>query len=299
MDVVGVGQCAWDYLTISNNYPEENSKQEVESWDEQGGGPVATALVALARLGIKCRFYGITGDDDAGDKIRHSLVHEGIDISSLRIREGSFSQSAFILIGKKDGKRTIFWKRPTGKELTQKELGKDFLTGSSFLLLDGLMKDTSFFAAQVAKRLNIPVMLDAGRLREGMLELAKSCDYIVGSERFANDLGWRDNADTFKKALKDLGIGHTTITLGERGSVTFLKDDIVHVPAFKVKAVDTTGAGDVFHGGYLYGIMKGWPIKKTLTFASAMSALKCLKVGGRAGIPSLEEVNLFLAKQKI
>ncbi|MBE9503563.1 MAG: sugar kinase [Proteobacteria bacterium] len=299
MNVVGVGQCAWDYLTISNNYPEENSKQELKSWDEQGGGPVATALVALARLDVKCRFYGITGDDDAGNKIRDSLVHQGIDVSSLRVREGSFSQSAFIIIGEKDGKRTIFWRRPTGNELTQKELGEDFLTGSCFLLLDGLMKDVSFFAAQTAKRLNIPVMLDAGRLREGMIELARNCDYIVGSEKFAVDLGWRDNRDEFKNTLKNLGLGHTTITLGERGSFTFLKDEIIHVPAFNVKTVDTTGAGDVFHGGYIYGILKGWPIKKTLLFASAMAALKCLKIGGRAGIPSLEEVSLFLAKHKM
>ena len=299
MNVVGVGQCAWDYLAISNNYPDENSKQELESWDEQGGGPVATALAALTRLGVKCRFYGITGDDDAGNKIRHSLVHEGIDISSLLVREGSFSQSAFIVVGKKDGKRTIFWRRPTGKELTQKELGKDFLTGSCFLLLDGLMKEASCFAAQTAKRLNLPVMLDAGRLRNGMIELARNCDYIVGSERFANDLGWRNDTDEFKKTLRDLGLGHTTITLGERGSVTFLKDEIIHVPAFKVKAVDTTGAGDVFHGGYIYGILKEWPIKKTLTFASAVAALKCLKVGGRAGIPSLEEVSIFMGKYKI
>ncbi len=213
MVVTGIGQSSWDYLTIVDSYPEEDTKKEVISWEEQGGGPVATALVALSRLGVRCRFHGIVGDDHIGERIKESLIKEGIDVKGLVKRKGTFSQRAFIIVNKRNGKRTIFWSRATGKELSPHELGTDFLNGSSFLHLDGLMKEVSLHAARIAKTRNIPVMLDAGRLREGMLEIASYCDYVVGSEAFARDIGWDGNTMVFKKRVNELGLNVLTITL--------------------------------------------------------------------------------------
>lgn len=298
MIVTGIGQCSWDYLAVVPHCPDVDTKNEVSKWEEQGGGPVATALVALSRLGVSCKFFGVAGSDEEGKKIRDSLHRECIDINGLFTRTNSNSQVAFIVIEEVSAKRTIFWRRPTGDELGTAELGDDFLKGSCFLLLDGLMHEVSLFAARKARELGIPVMVDAGRLREGMLELASLCDYVVGSETFARDLGWNGDPGRFQKKIKELFKGITTITLGEKGSLTYVNDEIIEVPAYRVAAVDTTGAGDVFHAGYIYGLLRRWDIVKTLKFASAFAALKCEMIGGRAGIPDFLRVKDFLEKQQ-
>jgi ribokinase len=267
-------------------------------WTVEGGGQVATALASLSRLGVSCKFFGITGDDEAGSKIVESLIEENIDIRGLLKRPQSDSQVAFISVEQGTGKRTIFWKRPSAGPLMPDELPDDFLDGSDFLLLDGLMTEASLFAAQRAREMGIPVILDAGRMRSGMIKLASKCDYVVASEEFAKEYTVDSASFSPEKVLvqmKPFGAKAATVTLGSRGSVTDCGDEVFHVPAFKVNAVDTTGAGDVFHGGYIYGLLQNWDIKRVVRFASAFAALKCRKLGGRAGIPGLEEVEAFIA----
>jgi ribokinase len=299
MEVTGIGQCSLDYLAVVDTYPAADTKKEILEWQEQGGGPVATALVALSRLGVKCCFHGVVGDDDAGAKIRRSLAAEEVDVSGLLTRGQSSSQLAFIAIEKETGRRTIFWRRPTGRPLRDEELGPGFLDGSGMLLLDGLMAEVSLFAAAQARVRSVPVMLDAGRMRPGMIELARLSDYVVGSEEFARNLGLETTRETLFRQRERLGAKVLTITLGEKGSVTTTSQgEYFETPAFKVETADTTGAGDVFHGGYIYGILRGWDLAETLTFASALAAIKCTRVGGRAGIPSLDEVMKFLNKER-
>jgi ribokinase len=278
------------------SYPAADGKQEVLAWEEQGGGPAATALVALARLGVLCRFYGVVGGDAAGEKIRASLAGEGINVSGLVTRRNATSQTAFIAVEKGSGRRTIFWRRPSGEALCPAEVGEAWLEGCRFLLLDGLMAEASLEAARCAKAHGIPVMLDAGRLRPGMLETAWECAYLVASEYFARELGWDGVPEHFTGQAERLGAPVVTVTLGERGSVTWADGDIISVPAFAVPVADTTGAGDVFHGGYIYGLLQGWSLRETIVFASAMAALKCTRLGGQAGIPALPEVVSFLAE---
>jgi ribokinase len=295
--VVGIGQCAWDYLAVVDSFPGVDTKQEVLEWQEQGGGPAATALVTLARLGIPCEFFGVTGDDAEGGRIRESLLSEGIEIRSVISRSNASSQTAFIAIEKGSGTRTIFWRRPSGEPLLPMELPADCLDGCDFLLLDGLMTEVSLFAARRARQSGIPVMLDAGRVRPGMLEIAGLCDYLVAAEQFALDLGWDGKPENFLSTARELASPVVTITLGRQGSVTFREGEILTVPAFSVDSVDTTGAGDVFHGGYLFGILRGLDLPDTIRFASAVAALKCTRIGGRTGIPRLAEVLRFLAEK--
>lgn len=297
MIVAGLGQCSLDYLCLVDSYPEVDTKKEALAWHEQGGGPVATALVALSRLGVKCCFHGVAGDDEAGGKIRQELKDAGVDIKGLVQRKGSASQMAFIAVEKSTAKRTIFWIRPSGEALQPDELSRDFLKGSCFLLIDGLMMAASFAAVKKANEMNIPVMLDAGSARQGMLELARRCDYVVASEGFAEGLGWKLMPEALMNECKELGIKTLTITRGEQGSITVSGDRIIRMPAFKVDAVDTTGAGDVFHAGYIYGLLQGWDLERTVRFASAVAAIKCKSMGGRAGIPRLNEVAQFLQEQ--
>ena len=297
MLVAGLGQSCLDFLAVVDPYPPVDTKAEVLEWQEQCGGPTATALVTLSRLGIPCKFYGVIGDDYAGGEMMKSLKKENIDVSGIVTRKKAASQTAFIAIEKETAKRTIFWRRPTGEALKRTEIGDDFLEGADFLLIDGLMQDASIYAAGKAKARNIPVMLDAGRKRPGMIDIATMSDYVVASGEFAKDFGWDLSHDVLCREKEKLGARTLSVTLGERGSLTVSENLFLHTPAFHVKAVDTTGAGDVFHGGYIYGLLQGWNLKDTLLFASAAAAMKCTQIGGRAGIPTLSEVKAFLLQR--
>ena len=299
MVVTGIGQCSWDFLALVDSYPPVDSKREVLQWEEQGGGPVATALVALSRLGVDCRFLGVVGDDVLGEKIRASLVAEGIDCRGVLTRTGSTSQRAFIVVEAGSASRTIFWQRPTGEPLAPAELADDYLEDSRFLLLDGLMADVSLAAALDARQRGIPVMLDAGRLRPGMMELARLCDYVVAGEQYAFDLGWDGSEQTFPVFARSVGAPVVTVTGGTRGSLTWSGSNAIHQPAFPVTAVDSTGAGDVFHGGYLFGLLQGWGFPAVLSFAAALAALKCTRLGGRNGIPGFPQVMDFLRERGV
>ncbi len=294
--VTGLGQCSLDTIALVDGYPREDTKPEAIDIIVEGGGPVATALVALSRLGARTTFIGRISDDAAGREIKRGLRREGVSTRGLRTKKGGASQRAFIIVNTRTASRTVIWKRPTVPELEPDEVDPALIRGASLLLLDGLMVDASLRAAKIAREYNIPVMLDAGRLREGTLEIVKRSDYIVGSERLAKDL-----ASTPARAIERLcsirpGAAAVTITLGRRGSITRTGGRTIRTPAFRVEAVDTTGAGDVFHGGYAYGIAKGWKMEETLRFASALSALKCLSPGGRSGIPGLGEVLDFMKR---
>lgn len=299
MHVVGIGQCSWDYLATVKDFPVVDTKAEVGDWQEQGGGPVATALVTLARLGISSNFHGVIGDDPESSKIRESLQVEGVDTGGLVVRQQAVSQKAFIAIERGSAKRTIFWQRPTGTPLLAEELAETFLDGCSFLLLDGLMTDVSLFAARAARKHGIPVMLDAGKVRPGMLEIAALCDYLVASEQFARDLGWNGFPESFRETAGRLGAPVVTITLGERGSISYRNNETIMIPAFPIDALDTTGAGDVFHGAYIFGLLHGLELTDTIRFASAAAAMKCSRIGGRSGIPGLPEALEFLANKGI
>lgn len=291
MKVAGLGQCSLDYIALLERFPVEDTKEEVLEFSIQGGGPVATALVSLARLGVNTGFQGLVCDDDAGRTIMKGLKKEGVDIASVKVRKGGRSQTAFILVNKKSGSRTILWAKPAG-ELRASEVDSAMIKSAGLLLVDGLMRKASLKAVRIAKKAGVPVMLDAGRVREGMLELAGLSDFVVASAEFARGLGLSPKAAL--KKLSSLGVKSATITLGRKGSVTWSENRIFSQDAFKVKALDTTGAGDVFHGGYAYGLLRGWDIEKTVKFASAFAALKCLKLGGRSGIPTLKQTLAFI-----
>jgi ribokinase len=300
MKVAGLGQCSLDFIAQVAEYPLEDTKEEALSVVVQGGGPVATALVSLSRLGLKTFFAGVVSDDEAGREIKRGLSAEGVGVGGLKVIKGGSSQVAFIVANRTKGTRTIFWKRPSFKkglasgELKASDVKPTFIKGKKFLLLDGLMRAASVRAARLARVCNVPIMLDAGRVRPGMMELAALSDYIVGAEDFALGL-----APTPRAALLELAAlkpRAATITLGPRGSITWADGKVFRTPAPRVGAVDTTGAGDVFHGGYIYGLLKGWDIKRTVEFASAFAALKCRRPGGRTGIPTLSETLRFMKK---
>ena len=280
--VIGLGQACFDCLGRTPYFPEEDSKIELTDLHMQCGGPVASALTVLSRFGISTSFIGSISDDYFGIEILNSLRNESIDTTLLKVTPGLTSQFAFISINKTNGKRNIFWKQSSAPFLRAKEIDFNSFKNAKYLHLDGLMIEASIEAAKQAKKLGIKVVIDAGTLREGFFKLIPFADVLITSEKFAGSVSGDDNPrpESALKKLKSLSNADTIIiTLGPNGSMGVSEDDIIVQPAFKVDAVDTTGAGDVYHGAYIYGLIKEWDMPSCMRFASAVSAIKCKQVG--------------------
>lgn len=291
IEVVGLGQACVDYLGRVPSYPREDGKVELLELQSQCGGPASTALVTLSRLGIKTSFLGSVSDDPIGVEILKGLRADQVDFSFLKITPGYTSQFAFIAVSPESGNRTIFWHRGSVPPLLSKEVDLSPFPLAKVLHLDGLMIEASIEAARQARALGMKVVMDAGTMREGSLDLVSQTDVLIASERFTSPLvGEHSPAEKALEALSGFGPQEIVITLGSRGSVGWDRGRITNQRAFPVDAVDTTGAGDVYHGAYIYALLKGLDMKSCMRFASATSALKCKATGARAGIPTLAAV---------
>jgi len=293
--VVGLGQVCVDYVGRLPGYPAEDSKIELEELFTSCGGPAATALVTLARSGVSTSFLGSISDDPFGVQIVETLEKEEVDASCLKITPGYTSQFAFIAVTRGDGKRTIFWSRSSAPELTPEEVSLDRFPDARILHLDGLMLDAGKEAALQAREQAMTVVMDAGTLREGSLDLVKRVDVLVASETFAEPLaGAGGSVQPALETLMDMGPREVVITLGARGSIGLDGHGMVRQAAFPVTSRDTTGAGDVYHGAYIYGLLQGWPMARCMAYASAAAALKCMNGGGWRGIPGIEAIQDFV-----
>ena len=287
--VFGLGQCSLDYLVQVEAYPPSDAKCEFQTLQVQGGGPVATALVALSRWGVSSSFAGVVGDDHFGSLIRDSLESEKIDLSGLRLREGGASQFAFVAAEPGRGTRTVFWRRPTGRPLDAHEIDTERLQQAEMLYTDGLMIDAALAAARLASGSGIRVVVDAGTLREGMLELARLSDAFVVSESFARQLIGGDDPAAACRELAALGPRLVGVTLGARGYVASEDGQLIRGAAHRVQPIDTTGCGDVFHAGIAYGMLEGWSTRKCLDFAAWAASRVATNLGGRTGIPRCDD----------
>ncbi len=297
-DVVGLGQCCIDYLGVVKEYPDINAKEEVNNLTVQGGGPAATAMVTLSRLGVSATFIGKISDDYFGDLIKEGLVSELVNIDHIVVEKDKKSQFAFIVIEKETGKRTVLWSRATVSPLRADELNSNVISTANVLLLDGLEKEASMVAAEYAREAGVTIVVDAGSMREGALALINISDYFIASEDFASQFSSANDPKATAMELLGLGAKTVIVTLGEKGSICVTPEKYFYQPAFKVKAVDTTGCGDVFHGAFIFGLLQKWDLNETMRFASATAALKCREIGGRTAIPNLRDVEEFLENDK-
>ncbi|TNF51069.1 MAG: sugar kinase [Deltaproteobacteria bacterium] len=295
--VIGLGQCSLDILGQVDNYPELDEKAELNSLLVQGGGPVATALVTLSRLGVPVAMAGAVGDDDFGRQIREGLIQENVDCTYLMQSAQSSSQVAFVSVDAQ-GHRNIFWHRGTAHPVFSERLPGLLSDSVRILHLDGLHLDPAIAAAKLARRQAVTTVLDGGTLRPGSEELLPFIDHLVVSEKFARQFIGRDDPEAAIQGLLGYGAVEVTVTMGRSGSLSMGKGlSPILQPAFAVGAIDTTGCGDVFHGGYVYGLLQNWPLERTLRFAAACAALKARALGGRTAIPTLPEVESFLSSQ--
>lgn len=295
-DVVGVGYCTLDYLTLVNKYPEIDTKVEVVDFVEDGGGPTATALVTLARFGICTGFIGKVGNDQRGNLIRQQLNWEGIDLSNFLLEENKISPLSLIVVDQSSGKRTIIYTKGDAAKIRPDEIKREYLQGAKILHIDGHQVEASLLACKWARELGIKVVLDAGSVRPGMSDLLAVSDYVVSSRPFALDF---TSAGNIEDAARNIfSTGHhaaVVVTNGEKGGFCISNTSRFHYTAQDIEVTDTTGAGDVFHGAFDYGLLQGWPLEKIVNFSSIVAGLKCKKLGGRIGIPNLEQALAILA----
>jgi sulfofructose kinase len=296
-DVVGLGYTATDYLSIVPHLPEPDTKLEATCLSIQGGGPVATGLVTVRRLGLRASYVGKVGDDDFGEFMLRELEKEDVDVSRVVREKGATSQFAFIMVDENSGTRTIVWTRGSVGRLKRVEADLDLIDTCKCVLLDDLEVEAAIEAANRARLAAVPIVLDAGSLRPGMRELVALCDFVVASKEFAKQFaGETDSLVAARKIYDETG-RVSVVTVGAEGAVCVHSGGVLRQEGFRVRAIDTTGAGDVFHGAFVVGILKGWEIPKVLEFSCAVAAMKCRRLGGRPGIPSFVEAIAFLRKE--
>jgi len=282
-----------DFIGLVSEFPTINSKMKLLQFSKQGGGQVATAMVALARWGAKTKYIGKLGSDELGQFSLHSLQEEGVDVSSVTIEPNTTNQFAMIIVDGVSGERTILWDRDERLMYREGELKKKDICSGKILHLDGHDIRAAIRSAQWAKKEGIPTVIDIDKVEPLTGKLIGQIDFVVTSSRFPALMTGIPDCEKALIELQKQTPGFLCSTLGHEGAMTLVNGEILYVKGFKIKAVDTTGAGDVFHAGFIYGLLQNWELVEILRFANAAAALKCRDIGGRRGIPGLEETRIL------
>jgi sugar/nucleoside kinase (ribokinase family) len=295
--VVGMGLNAVDDLCVVPRYPEFNTKMRIRSMSRQGGGQVATAMVALARWGLRARYVGKVGDDERGRFSLESIRREGVEVSHVTVEPGATNQFALIVIDARTGERTILWDRDERLRYREGELCRQAICSGTILHLDGHDVPATRQALIWAREAGIPTVMDIDKVEEGTAEMIRLVDFLITSSSFPTQFTGIDDPERALRALASRVNGFVAMTLGREGALALTPQGALRCPGFPVHAVDTTGAGDVFHAGFIFGLLQGWGLERIMEFANAVAAMKCTQLGGRPGIPRVPEALAFLAER--
>jgi len=289
-DVAGMGLNAVDHLCVVPRFPKYEEKLRMEEFRRAGGGQVASAMVACARWGLKAKYIGKVGGGDLGAFSLSTLRDAGVDVGDVAVVDGALNQFAFILIDRTTGERTIIWTRDDRLRMAPEEVPLGSIANARILLLDGHDAPAAAHAAREARRMDVRVVIDAETVKDGTREMVESADYVVASSEFPERFtGQADRREAIRR-IKDGGALCVVSTLGKMGSVCLYEGRFIETRGFKIDCVDSTGAGDVFHAAFVYGLAMGWDMEKMLEFSNAAAALNCTDIGARAGIKPLEEI---------
>lgn len=296
VDIVGVGLNATDTLIRLPHFPTFNSKVEFRTSEILPGGQVATALTACARWGLKARYVGKIGDDGSGALQRSEMATAGIESHWIEVPRCQ-SQASFILVDEVSGERTVLWKRDARLELHPEEIQQQWVIQAKLLHVDGHDCAGATQAARWARGAQIPVTADLDNRYPGVEVLLENVDYAIASRDFYGRL-LRDS-DPFVSlpaVAARFGCRLTAATLGSDGVIAWDGLRFYYSPAFDLKPVDTTGAGDVFHAGFAFALLRGDDLPRSLEFSCAAAGLACMGMGARGGIASLGEIENLIAR---
>lgn len=290
-DAVGFGLNAVDYLCVVSRFPERDTKPKVDEFARAPGGQAASAMVLISRLGLRAKYVGKVGGDEIGAFSLESIRSEGVDTSDVVVVPGVTNQIAMVIVDRSKAERTILWHRPPEIATAPSEITPEKVARGRVLLVDGHDARAAARAAALAKERGVPVVMDAESIKEGTEDVVRNTDVLIASRRFPRRFTDASHLDAAFDAIRELGPRVVAVTLGALGAVAMAADGSVWAsPAYDVNVVDTTGAGDTFHGAFIYGLLEGWSVERTLDFANAAAALCCTELGARGGARSLEDV---------
>ena len=296
-DVVGVGLNATDTMLVVPHFPAYGGKVPFHQEILSPGGQVASAMVTCAALGLRAKYIGTVGDDERGKIQMESLLGSSVNLDHVQLRRGCANQSAYIIIDQSTGERTVFWSRPECLAISPDEIHPDQITCARLLHIDGHDTPAVEHAARIARENGIPVTVDVDTIYHGFDKVLPYVDYLVASSEFP--VRWTNQDDPFRALetiQKEYGMRVAAMTLGAHGALALYEGTFVYSPAFIVNCVDTTGAGDVFHGAFCYAVLQGMPMRDALDFSNAMAALNCTAIGARGGIRSIEDARRLMEK---
>ncbi|MBU4597979.1 MAG: hypothetical protein KKA46_09220 [Proteobacteria bacterium] len=293
-DALCLGLNASDHLCLIPRYPSRGSKIRMRRMVNSGGGQAAPAACALARLGHRVSYAGAVGDDETGRLAGPRLAEFEVDLGGLVVKPGAHSQEAFILVEEGGGERTIVWTRDEACRLEPGDLDRAQIASCRLLHLDGHFVEAGLEAARIARAAGAVVTLDAERVRDGTAELVSLCHVVMGDSGFAQRLTGRDDPMVALRELAAMGPLWAGRTVGERGAQMLADGEFLEHPGFAVEAVDTTGAGDVFHAGMAHAILEGQGPRQALATACALAAISVTALGGRTALPGRAGLIAFL-----
>src|SRR5665213_263341 len=296
-DVVGIGLNATDTVLTVPHFPAYGGKVPFHGEFYSVGGQVASAVVTCARLGLRSKYIGTVGDDERGRLQLESLRSSGVNIDHVQQRKNCANQSAYIVIDQSTGERTVFWSRPDCLRIAPDEIAREQIACARLLHIDGHDTAAVEHAARIAREHGIPVTVDVDTIYPGFERVLPLVDYLIASSEFP--ARWTRIEDPFQAlaAIQDEhGMQVAAMTLGAHGTLARADGRYFYSPGFVVDCVDTTGAGDVFHGAFCYSVLQKMPLAEALEFSNAMAALNCTGTGARGHIATIDEVRHLIAR---
>jgi len=296
-DVVGVGLNATDTMLKVPHFPAFGGKVPFHGEQYSVGGQVATAIVACARLGLRSKYIGTIGDDERGKIQMESLLTSNVNIDHVQLRKNCPNQSAYIIIDEATGERTVFWSRPDCLAISPEEITDDQIIHSRLLHIDGHDTRAVEHAAAIARAHHIPVTVDVDTIYAGFDKVLPHVDYLIASSEFPGRwTGIEDPFESLRAIQSRFNMKVAAMTLGAHGALALIGGRFVYSPGFVVNCLDTTGAGDVFHGGFCYSVLEEMPIGEALTFSNALAALNCTAIGARGRLATVDEAQSLIAR---
>ena len=293
--IVGIGANVYDTLITLKSYPSEDTKTRCDGVRRSGGGPVATGLVAAAKLGAACAYLGDFADDEGGAFLKADFARFGVSTAYSLTLPGYTSFSSVIWLASDKATRTVVFDKGDLPGTALDEKRKTAIAEAELLMVDGNDLDAAVEAAKIAKENRTKVLYDAGGLYDGVERLLPFADYLIPSEEFALGFTGEKTADAAaKKLFAEFSPELVVITQGKRGGIVFDGKTVRTYPALPATVVDSNGAGDVFHGAFAFAVTRAYDPYRACVFASATSALKCEKIGAREGAPDFAAVKKFL-----
>ena len=294
VDVVGVGLNATDTLIPLDNFPEPGSKVQYSSRSVQPGGQVATTVVACQTWGLRTRYVGKLGDDDAARLHKEAFRRLGAEAQIVTV-PGAASLHNVILIDAA-GERTVICQRNEQMVLQPSDLRREWIVNARVLHVDGRDTAAATQAASWARAAGIPVVADLDDIYPGIEELVANIDYLIVSEDFSCRLMQESSLERALRRMQSrYGCGLSAATLGENGVLAWDGKQLIHSAAYRVPVVDTTGAGDIFRAGFIFGLLREWPLERQLDFSCAAAAMNCMAQGARGGIQPVDAIENLMA----